>query len=170
MENKSYKQQLLEFGIEPKRSLGQNFLADSGLCVRIAEQCAGQAVGQSVLEIGAGLGALTGPLLEQHCRVVAIETDRRLCAALKTKFSDPLGSGQLTLVEADAREVDLAALLGAMPAPRVFAGNLPYHLSGLLLRHAVDHSALVLRSVFLLQQEVVDRLCASAGSDAYGAP
>jgi 16S rRNA (adenine1518-N6/adenine1519-N6)-dimethyltransferase len=164
----SAKAQLNEHGLRPKRTLGQNFLADEALCTKIAEltlSCAGR----SVLEIGAGLGALTAPLLQLGGLVAAVETDPGLVAVLRTKFAAAILSGQLQLIEADARELDFARVLGNLPAPRVFAGNLPYHLSGLLLRRAVDHGGLVQRSVFLLQLEVVGRLCAAPGTEAYGA-
>jgi 16S rRNA (adenine1518-N6/adenine1519-N6)-dimethyltransferase len=168
------------YGITPKRSLGQNFLADRGLCERVADVCChGEAASTSqprvlapapsVLEIGAGVGALTGPLLARGCRVLAIETDRRLTPVLREEFQTFLTTGALEILEADVREVDLDAQLKSLPGPRVLAGNLPYHLSGLLLRRAADLAPLVLRSVFLLQQEVVERLCAAAGADDYGA-
>jgi 16S rRNA (adenine1518-N6/adenine1519-N6)-dimethyltransferase len=164
----SAKQRLLERGLRPRKSLGQNFLADEGLAARIAELTAFD-VPAHVLEIGAGLGALTAPLLERGQRVTAVETDRQLVPLLRERFEAELASGQLQVVEGDARELDYEALLAPLPPPRVLAGNLPYHLSGLLLRHAVDHSARLERCVFLLQLEVVDRLCAAAGSDDYGA-
>jgi 16S rRNA (adenine1518-N6/adenine1519-N6)-dimethyltransferase len=159
---------LKQYGLRPKRSLGQNFLADSGLCAKIARSICPDGPGQ-VLEIGAGTGALTRPLLAMGCRVVAIETDSELSRVLRETLAGPLESGQLRLIEADVRDVDLAAVLGAMPAPRRLAGNLPYHLSGLLLRRAVEVQAEVERSVFLLQLEVVERLCAAPDTEAYGA-
>ena len=73
------------------------------------------------------------------------------------------------MIEADVREVDLDAVLRGLTPPRTLAGNLPYHLSGLLLRRAVEVTVSLDRSVFLLQLEVVDRLCAAPGSEAYGA-
>jgi 16S rRNA (adenine1518-N6/adenine1519-N6)-dimethyltransferase len=163
----SAKAELQQHGLQPRRTLGQNFLADRGLCDRIAALVAPQPGG--VLEIGAGLGALTAPLLARSQRVLAVETDRSLTAVLREKFSRAIASGQLELLEADAREVDLAALLAALPAPRTLAGNLPYHLSGLLLRRAVDLAGSCQRLVFLLQLEVVERLCAAPGSAEYGA-
>lgn len=164
----SAKAQLDQHGLRPKRTLGQNFLADAGLCRKIAMLVCPESKG-SVLEIGAGLGALTAPLLESGVRVVAVETDRQLTVILRDKFAAQLETGQLTLVEADARELDLGELLAEMDRPRALAGNLPYHLSGLLLRRAVEASALLDRSAFLLQLEVVDRLCAAPGTSAYGA-
>lgn len=164
----SAKQRLAEHGLRPRKSLGQNFLSDEGLAARIAALTAFD-VPAHVLEIGAGLGALTAPLLERGQRVTAIEADRQLVPLARERFQAELASGQLQLIEGDARELDYAALLEPLASPRVLAGNLPYHLSGLLLRHAVDHSSRLERCVFLLQLEVVDRLCAAPGSADYGA-
>jgi 16S rRNA (adenine1518-N6/adenine1519-N6)-dimethyltransferase len=164
----SAKAQLEQHGLRPKRTLGQNFLADVTLCRKIATLVCPDGTG-SVLEIGAGLGALTAPLLESGARVVAVETDRQLAAVLRDKFAAELEGGQLTLLEADARELDLGELLVKMDRPRALAGNLPYHLSGLLLRRAIEASEQLDRSAFLLQLEVVDRLCAAPATAAYGA-
>lgn len=163
----SAKAELQRHGLRAKRTLGQNFLTDRGLCEKIAALVA--PAGQGVLEIGAGLGALTAPLLARGSSVLAIETDRSLSSVLREKFAAELGSGQLQLLEADAREVDLAQCLESLPPPRTLAGNLPYQLSGLLLRRAVDMGGACQRLVFLLQLEVVDRMCAAPGADAYGA-
>jgi 16S rRNA (adenine1518-N6/adenine1519-N6)-dimethyltransferase len=165
--HRSAKAELAERGLRPKRSLGQNFLADEALCRKLAAVVAHHSGG--VLEIGAGLGALTGALLALGNSVLAIETDRELANVLRGKFASELANEQLTLLEADAREVDLGALLRQLPPPRTLAGNLPYQISGLLLRRAVDLSPAAERSVFLLQLEVVERLCAEPGSPAYGA-
>lgn len=159
---------LRQYGLRPKRALGQNFLADAGLSNKIAAAVCPDRLG-SVLEIGAGTGALTARLLAIGARVVAVETDRELARVLRESFAAALDKGQLTLIEADVRELDLLATLNGMERPRTLAGNLPYHLSGLLLRRAVDVVAALDRSVFLLQLEVVERLCAAPGSDPYGA-
>lgn len=162
------KELLAAHGLRPRRSLGQNFLADQGVAGKIAELTLFERPA-NVVEIGAGLGALTLPLLQRGQRVTAIETDRELSRVARARFAAEIADGRLELVEADAREVDLEGLLTKSPAPRVLAGNLPYHLSGLLLRGAVDRSAALERAVFLLQLEVVDRLCAVPDSEAYGA-
>jgi len=163
----SVKAELEQHGLRARRSLGQNFLADRGLCEKIAALVA--PTPGSVLEIGAGLGALTAPLLARGNHVLAVETDRSLTALLRDKLATELAAGQLELLEADARELDLATVLSRMSSPRTLAGNLPYHLSGLLLRRAVDLVTLCERAVFLLQLEVVDRMCAAPGASDYGA-
>lgn len=155
-------------GLTPKRSFGQNFLADEHLARRIA----GLAVpssGGSVVEIGAGLGALTRPLLERASVVVAIERDRDLCRALREDFSNELSAGTLQLLEADAKNVDLGSALGSRPRPHVIAGNLPYQITGPLLRAACGAAAEVDRIAVLVQREVADRVIASPGSAEYGA-
>jgi len=163
----SAKAELLQYGLQPKRTLGQNFLLDQSLCEKIAKLTGPE--GGSLLEIGAGLGALTAAALGRGQRVVAIETDPALLPVLREKFAAALASGQLQLLHADVREVELRSVLLELPAPRTLAGNLPYHLSGLLLRRAVELADVVQRSVFLLQLEVVERLCAEPGTPAYGA-
>jgi 16S rRNA (adenine1518-N6/adenine1519-N6)-dimethyltransferase len=163
----SAKAELERHGLRAKRTLGQNFLTDRGLCERIAALVA--PAGQGVLEIGAGLGALTAPLLARGSEVLAIETDRSLSAVLREKFASELADGKLRLLEADAREVDLGECLNTLAPPRTLAGNLPYQLSGLLLRRAVDLAGACQRLVFLLQLEVVDRMCAAPDTAAYGA-
>jgi len=158
---------LQRYGLQPKRSFGQNFLLDASilgkLCDRIGEQSKG------VLEIGAGLGALTRPLLERGLQVTAVERDRDLLPVLRQELAHYIDSQQLTLLEADAKTLDYAALLGALPAPRVLAGNLPYQLTGPLLRQTSKVAALMARAVFLVQLEVADRLVATPGSGDYGA-
>lgn len=162
------KDLLARHQLRPKRTLGQNFLTDAGLCAKIARTVS-PGGGANVLEIGAGTGALTRPLLALGNRVVAIETDAPLAEVLRGELAAPIEAGQLRLLEADVREVSLDALLGELPSPRVLAGNLPYHLSGLLLRRAVEVTERIERCVFLLQLEVVDRLCAAPGTESYGA-
>ncbi|MCC6213894.1 MAG: ribosomal RNA small subunit methyltransferase A [Polyangiaceae bacterium] len=155
-------------GLRPKKRFGQCFLADTGLAARIAELAAPGPPG-TVVEIGAGLGALTRPLLERAQHVAAIERDRDLVPLLRQDFSVALGAGRLHLVEADALGVDWPALAAGRPAPHTLAGNLPYSITGALLERAVEGSAAFERCVFLVQLEVADRLVAPAGHPAYGA-
>ena len=155
-------------GLTPKRSFGQNFLSDANMARRIAELST-TPPGGTVVEIGAGLGALTRPLLERASRVVAIERDRDLVPALGIEFEAAIQDGRLELLEADAKQVDYAALLGDGAGPRVVAGNLPYQLTGPLLELTVAFAHAIDRAVYMVQLEVAERLTAAPSTSAYGA-
>ncbi len=156
-------------GLRAKKSWGQNFLGDEVILDDIARLAAPRA-GEVVLELGAGLGHLTARLVTRGARVVAVERDRDMAAVLRAE----LGSA-ITLVEADAARLDLAALArehgraedGGPPRLAV-AGNLPYHLTSPILFSILDQVAHVSRAVFLLQREVAERLAAPPGSRDWG--
>ncbi len=158
---------LREAGLRPKRSFGQSFLVAEPIARAIAAACVhDDEVGRArVVEIGAGTGALTRFLAERARSLVAIERDRDLVPLLERDFPD------VRVVEADAQTVDLAGLLGEEEAgsPRVLCGNLPYVITGQLLRRAVDLAPRLERAVFMVQAEVADRLAASPGTKDYGA-
>ncbi|MFZ5894273.1 MAG: 16S rRNA (adenine(1518)-N(6)/adenine(1519)-N(6))-dimethyltransferase RsmA [Myxococcota bacterium] len=166
-ESPSPKAQLLALGLTAKRHFGQNFLADAGLCQKIAELSA--PPGATVIELGAGLGALTRHLLGRAAHVIAVERDRDLVPALASEFADEVEAGRLRLLEADAKQLVLAELFADKPKPHSLCGNLPYQITGPLIELAV-HSAHVLdRAVFLVQLEVATRLAAAPASEDYGA-
>ncbi|MBM4376589.1 MAG: ribosomal RNA small subunit methyltransferase A [Deltaproteobacteria bacterium] len=156
---------LRERGLAPKKSFGQNFLQDAAIADRIAE-LATTPVGGTVVEIGAGAGALTAPLAARAHRVVAIERDRDLVPVLAELFHD---SPNVEVLEADAAQVDWARHFAEGPRPHVLAGNLPYQITGRLLELAVHASRALDRAVFMVQREVADRLVARPGEDDYGA-
>jgi 16S rRNA (adenine1518-N6/adenine1519-N6)-dimethyltransferase len=158
-----------ERGLSAKKSFGQNFLTDANLSKKVAELATPGGARGTVVEIGAGLGALTEPLLERAAKVVAIERDRDLCPILRDAFADPITERRLDLLEADAKTIDFAALFAAGPAPRVLAGNLPYQLTGPLLEKATALARDIDRAVFMVQAEVADRLVAAPGTENYGA-
>ena len=158
---------LARHGVTPKRHFSQNFLLDRNLCRRIAELVA--PPGAFAIEVGAGLGALTGPLLA-HCRsVLAIERDRDLVPALSAELAASIAEGKLRIAEADAKTFDYESELAREAAPRVIAGNLPYHLSGVLLQLFVRLAPKLERAGALVQREVAERLVAAPGGDDYGA-
>jgi 16S rRNA (adenine1518-N6/adenine1519-N6)-dimethyltransferase len=160
---------LLErYGLRAKHPFGQNFLSDP----RIAEQIAELSTtppGGIVVEIGAGLGSLTAPLLSRAGRVVAIERDRDLVPALHEEFRSAVDDKRLEIVEADAKQVDYEALFAGDARPRALAGNLPYQLTGPLLRLTVALAERFDRAVFMVQLEVAERLTARASEPEYGA-
>lgn len=164
----SIAERLRERGLRPKKSFGQNFLADLH-AARVIAEAATTPPGGTVLEIGAGLGALTRPLLERAARVVAIERDRDLVPILREELADEETAGRFTLLEADASTLDWIAALGSGPRPHVVAGNLPYQLTGRLLELATRAAPSIDRAVFMVQAEVAERLIAKPDGEAYGA-
>lgn len=160
---------LREAGLRPKKSFGQNFLVSGAMARAIAEACVeeGERGHARVVEIGAGTGALTRLLAERARSVVAVERDCELVPLLATEIAGL----PVQLLEADARSVDLPRLLGDPDpsSPRVLCGNLPYAITGPLLRLAVACAAHVERVVFMVQEEVAARLVAGPGTKAWGA-
>jgi 16S rRNA (adenine1518-N6/adenine1519-N6)-dimethyltransferase len=155
-------------GLSPKKRFGQNFLTDPHAAQRIAE-AATTPPGGTVLEIGAGLGALTRPLLARASHVIAVERDRDLVPILSAELCDATASGKLTIVEADALDLDWAASVASGPRPHAVAGNLPYLITGKLLERAVGLADVIDGAVFMLQAEVAERLSAQPDTEAYGA-
>lgn len=149
--------------LDAKKRFGQHFLLDLNLTRRIARAAAPLDEG-TVIEVGPGPGGLTRALLlEGAASVVAVELDRRAIGALREL--EAAADGHLALVEADALQVEPAAL---GPAPRRIVANLPYNVSTpLLVRwlHAADE---LTDMVLMFQKEVVDRLVASPRSKDYG--
>lgn len=123
----------------------------------------------TVVEIGAGLGALTAALLKRAALVVAIERDRDLVPLLLKEFEKPIHDATLVVREEDAKTTDYAALFCNRPTPHILAGNLPYQLTGPLLRRTVELASTIERAVFMVQLEVAERLCAKPGNQSYGA-
>jgi 16S rRNA (adenine1518-N6/adenine1519-N6)-dimethyltransferase len=146
-------------GHRPRRRFGQNFLADPHYVDRIVAAI-DPARGDNIVEIGPGLGALTGRLIERSGRITAIEIDRDLAARIRAEH--PLGA--LHLEVADALEFDFASLGDAL---RV-VGNLPYNISSPLLFRIAAHRVQLRDVHVMLQREVVARMVAKPGTPEYG--
>jgi 16S rRNA (adenine1518-N6/adenine1519-N6)-dimethyltransferase len=143
----------------PRKRFGQHFLVDAHFLSRIVDGL-GLRPGDRVIEIGPGLGALTRPLLKALDHLTAIELDRDLAARLRAEFP----AERLTLVEADALQVDFAALGRDLR----LVGNLPYNISSPLLFHLLPCLPHLRDAHFMLQREVVDRMAATPGGKEYG--
>lgn len=158
---------LAQLGHLPKRFLGQNFLIDGNI-VRKSLELAQVAPGDTVVEIGPGLGTLTSALLEAGAAVWAVEKDRTLHEHL-TETLVPKFPAQFHLMEGDAVEHPLAAL----PVDRAAGGfkivaNLPYAIATPWLDEVLA-GPLPARMVLMLQQEAAQRYVAQPGSKAFGA-
>lgn len=162
---------LAEYGLQPTKSLGQNFLVDQNTLERIVSG-ADIRPGDVVLEVGPGLGTLTQALLDRGARVVAIEKDHRLVVILERLFGD---NPMFTLVHDDALKVDLGPLLqpledgGRAGGSLKVVSNLPYYVTTPLIMHFLESPLPFERIVLLLQHEVGLRLAARPGTKEYGA-
>ncbi len=139
-----------------KRSLGQNFLTTPVVPNWMCE-AANVRPGDIVLEIGPGIGALTKSLLQRGAVVHAIEVDARACQELRTLFAEAILNKQLFLHEGDVKELDLKALGLPNQGFKVVA-NIPYYLSGLILRLLLTNPILPSTIVLLMQKEMVARI------------
>ena len=146
-------------GHQPRKRFGQNFLADAHYVAKIVAAIA-PAPGDNIVEIGPGLGALTGALVDGAGRIAAIEIDRDLAARLRDRFAAEV----LALHEADALAFDFGVL---GPDLRV-VGNLPYNISSPLLFHLGAYAASVRDIHVMLQREVVARMTAAPATPDYG--
>ncbi len=152
---------LAEFGVIPKRDLGQNFLIDDNILGVILGQleCRPEDV---VLEVGAGLGVLTASLAGAAGHVHAFEIDRSLEAALcATLGPDP----KVTL---HFQDVLRAALENLDPVPTLCASNLPYSVAGPFMIECLQRVPTIRRYCVMVQREVAERMCASPGGKTYG--
>lgn len=154
-------------GLNPSRSLGQNFVVDPNTISRIV-RAAGVSPDDVIVEVGPGLGSLTLGLLPQVAAVTAIEIDARLADELPATIADraPELAGRLTVVTADALRI--TELPG--PAPTALVANLPYNIAVPVLLQLLARFPTIGRALVLVQAEVADRLAAPPGSRVYGVP
>jgi 16S rRNA (adenine1518-N6/adenine1519-N6)-dimethyltransferase len=144
----------------PRKRFGQHFLVESGVVDAIV-RAIDPRVDDALVEIGPGLGALTGPLSQRCRRLTVVELDRDLAARWRS-------AAQVRVIEADALRVDFAQLASDAAKPLRVVGNLPYNISTPILFHLLDAVSVVEDQHFMLQKEVVDRMAASPGGKAYG--
>lgn len=151
--------------VSPTKKWGQNFVHDANTVRKIVAAAKLQP-GESVVEVGPGLGSLTLGLLEQGHPVTAIEIDPRLAAELSaTCATHGVGAGALTVLQADALTVT------ELPAvPTAIVANLPYNVSVPVLIHLLETFPTIRRVLVMVQAEVGQRLAASPGSKIYGVP
>ena len=145
-----------------RKRFGQHFLHDTSVVARIV-RAIGARPGERLIEIGPGLGALTGALLESCENLDVIELDRDLAAKLQADYQ---GDPRVRVHTGDALKYDFRQL--AAPGERLrVVGNLPYNVSTPLLFHLLDQAAVIEDMHFMLQREVVGRLVAQPGGKDY---
>ncbi len=141
-----------------RKRFGQNFLVDSGIINAIVSAIDPQR-GDTVVEIGPGLGAITEPLLARLDHLHVVEIDRDLIARLKKQYPP----ARMTIHEGDALAFDFATIGRDLR----LVGNLPYNISTPLLFHLADYVGIVRDMHFMLQKEVVERLVALPGESDF---
>jgi 16S rRNA (adenine1518-N6/adenine1519-N6)-dimethyltransferase len=146
-----------------RKRFGQNFLQDHNIISNILSSIHAQSE-QHFVEIGPGLGALTEPLLQENVVLDVVELDRDLVKFLSDKFKN---NTNLTIHSADALNFDFSALAKQGEKLRII-GNLPYNISTPLLFHLLENTNCIEDMYFMLQKEVVNRICADPGSKKYG--
>ena len=156
--------ELRRLGLSANKRLGQHFLFDPSILGRIAA-AAGELAQATVLEIGPGPGGLTRALLDTECpRIVAVERDPRFVALLREL--EPRAGGRLTLLAADALDIDPCAIAGTGQI-RIVA-NLPYNVATALVFRWFERLDCIERMVLMFQKEVALRLAAAPGTGDYG--
>jgi len=144
--------------IELKHGLGQNFLIDPSVRDALAE-AADITPDDEVLEVGAGVGTLTVALAPKSRRLVAVELDGRLIAALRESLA---GHGNVEIVRTDILRFNIRS---AFPdGNEIVVGNIPYNLTGALIRKLLDESPRPRRLSLVVQKEVAERWTAPSGA------
>lgn len=154
---------LRQLELRPRKGLGQNFLIDQRVLIKIL---AAAEVGSedTVLEVGAGLGTLTQALAERARRVVAVEVDPQLVPVLRTRLeSNP----NTEIVQGDILALDIATLMWGecthRALPYKVVANIPYYITSAVLRHLLEASARPQLIVLMVQKEVAQRIVAQPG-------
>ena len=147
-----------------KKRFGQNFLTDQGVITSLIEAINPQ-IGQTIVEIGPGLGALTKPLLAQIPHLHVVEIDRDIVAWMQAEYAKPAyTSNTVTIHNVDALKFQFTSLGENL---RV-TGNLPYNISTPILFHLLNNLSQISDMHFMLQKEVVERMVALPSTPAYG--
>ena len=151
------------FKLKADKRLGQNFLIDEEVVRRIVA-AAELSEGDTVLEVGPGIGTLTQGLAQSGARVVAVELDKRLLPVLAKTLE---GYDNVRIENGDILEVDIKNIVGA-PTFKV-AANLPYYITTPIIFNLLEQRLSMERLVAMVQKEVAERMVAKPGGKDYGA-
>ncbi len=150
----------------PKKQLGQNFLTDPAFAEMIVHR-AEILPDDVVLEIGAGLGALTIPLARAAQKVFAVEKDRQILDILKTEIL-VRNISNVEFMDHDVLKLDIKALANTIGRQIVVVGNLPYNISSQILIQLIKARDVLNRAVLMFQKEMAQRITAQPGCKDYG--
>ena len=157
---------LKAWNLKARKTLGQNFLKEPNICRQIVS-LAKIDDSESVLEIGAGLGAMTVELARKAHQVIAVEKDRQLVPLLRAELlAHHLDN--VTLLQQDIMSMQWASVVQPLGRPIVVMGNLPYNISSQIVVMLIRERQWVDRAILMFQKELADRLAACPGSKTYG--
>ncbi|MDA8140454.1 MAG: 16S rRNA (adenine(1518)-N(6)/adenine(1519)-N(6))-dimethyltransferase RsmA [Desulfobacteraceae bacterium] len=159
-------QLLKAWNLQARKELGQNFLKEPSLAERIVE-AAGIEDHEVVLEIGAGLGAMTIAAAKRAKHLIAVEKDRQLVPLLRAELLAH-GLDRVQVLEHDILKLNLIQLAEEHGSAFTVLGNLPYNISSPVLVMLIEQRRVVRRAALMFQKELADRLCAKPGSRTYG--
>ena len=157
------RRQLRDEGLRARHSLSQNFLADPDVLQAILDLAAPEP-GRIILEVGPGLGILTGGLVDGGATVTAVELDRRLADRLTRTQAEAIERGALRLIAGDILDQKIAEL---MVPPYAVVANVPYHITSPILHRFLGAPPRPERLVLMLQREVAERISAAPGNMSY---
>jgi 16S rRNA (adenine1518-N6/adenine1519-N6)-dimethyltransferase len=157
---------LAAHNIRPKKQFGQNFIVDPAFAETIVRR-AGISSEDIILEIGAGVGALTVPLARIAKKIFAVEIDQRIIGILNTQILVD-GFTNVSVIQKDILAVDMDALSKDAGDNIVVMGNLPYNISSQILVRLIHERKHISRAVLMFQKELSQRVMAEVGSKDYG--
>lgn len=158
---------LQRYGLRPNKHFGQNFLI-SERALRAITDATVVSDEDWIVEIGAGLGALTARLAERVTagKLIAVETDPNMIRVLRAELGTV---DNLDIEAADIMRYDLRMVAKWRGEPIIVCGNLPYHIASQILFKVIDARAVIRHAVVMVQKEMADRIVASPGTKQYGA-
>lgn len=160
----SIPQELKEYGLFPKKKLGQHFLVDRNILEKVI-RTAELNQEDVILEVGPGLGEMTLALAQKTKEVIAVEIDSKLAEGLRKKVS---GLSNVKIVFGDILKIDFGSLFHEAGKPLKVVANLPYQISTPLLFRFIESKRIFSSFTLMLQREVAERIVASPGEKEYG--
>lgn len=162
----SPKEIINQYGIKPRKKLGQSFLLDHNIIKKIAA-AAQISKDDIVVEIGAGTGVLTEILAQKARKIIAVELDKKLIEVLKEKL---VGFDNVEIHQGDILKFDFNSISSSYGCKVKVVGNVPYNISSPLIFHLLSFRSAIDGFILMLQKEVVQRLAAQPNNKSYGVP
>jgi len=160
----SIRRELAEYGLFPKKRLGQHFLVDSNILNKVIRTAQVER-GDLVLEVGPGLGEMTLALAQHAKKVIAVEIDSKLVDILKQKVRNV---SNVEVVQRDILKMDFSPFLRKEGHPIKVVANLPYQISTPLIFRFIEFKEAFSTFTLMLQKEVAERMVAPPGGKEYG--